>query len=281
MLTYLQKIKNLYKNNRLSDANLFLLNWVIIRLFNIKIEKHQKISLNKTAKKIFSKCSLKKYKNEYWYLDPMPSESDLKNYYESLYWNSRNEKNMGVNTRDLLHLLIIKKYIPEFKKGKSFLNFGAGHGGMSHLAWSNGLNVLNVEPSGLPNFYSNSWITYNLISQIPDKSIDILYASHSIEHVQNIDNFITEVKRILRPKGICFWEVPNARCKINGVYARKKKVVIPHTYDFNIEYFIKLFDTVRIVKSFDQSQRLNDIENWEKYSNSKGGVIRVIGMFNN
>ena len=280
-MTLKHKIKNLLQNKSIKESTLFLMNWFLIRLFKIKIEKYQNISSNKIAKKIFSKCVLKKYKNEYWYLDPMPSELDLNNYYRSLYWKTRNEKVMVVTGRDLVHLNILKKYIPEFTKGKDFLNFGAGHGGVSHLAWSYGLKITNIEPSGLPNYYSRNWKTYNLISEVASNSVDIFYGSHSVEHVQNIDIFISQVRRVLKPNGVVFWEVPNALCKINGVYARNKKIVIPHTYYFTCEYFKNLFDKILLNQSFDQSQRVNDFENWSNYTNKQGSVIRIIARFSN
>lgn len=62
-----------------------------------------------------------------------------------------------------------------------------------------------------------------------------MYGSHRLEHVQNIEAFKKEVKRVLKPNGVLFWEVPNADHPNNG--AQKGRVDIPHTYYFKTDFF--------------------------------------------
>ncbi|MDB4037966.1 class I SAM-dependent methyltransferase [Candidatus Thioglobus sp.] len=272
------KLYSIYKNLGIIHVILRVLNWFLSRTFGIYIIKQQNISSSKIAKKIFASCSLKKSDNGYWLLNPMPSEDELSKYYGSLYWDSRNGKSNGINTRDLVHFDILKQYVPDFIKGNCFLNFGAGHGGISHLAWLTGLDIINVEPSGVSDYYNERWKTYSAINNVPDNCIDVLYGSHSLEHVHNLEKFILEIKRILKPNGIMFWEVPNAECETNG--AMKGKVDIPHTYYFTTNFFDNLFDDIIFNKGFEQSQRFNVIENWADFENAKGPVIRAIGRFN-
>lgn len=256
-----------------------IVNWFLIRLFGLKVIKFQDIRSNRVAKQIFAKCELVKSENGYWHLSPMPTEEKLAEYYRSLYWVSRDGKNYGTNTRDLVHYQILKSYVPTFVKGKCFLNFGAGHGGVSHLAWLSQMNVVNVEPSTIPNYYDERWRMFQSIDDVPSNCADVVYGSHSLEHVQNIEKFMEEIRRILAPNGVMFWEVPNADCESNGVV--RGKIDIPHTYYFTTHFFDNWFDEVILNKGYEQSQRFNTIEKWADFENKQGSVIRAIGRLGN
>lgn len=168
----------------------------------------------------------------------MPSVHDLNAYNSSIYWDSRSGKNYGVNTRDLVHYLILKEYVSDILvERRVFMNYGAGHGGISNLFWLKGMEIVNVEPSSLPKFYKERWNTVEDIRNVKSNSVDLIYGSHSREHVQNVDVFKAEVMRVLKPSGFLFWEVPNAECPSNG--AQKGKVDIPHTHYFEKKFFVK------------------------------------------
>jgi len=211
----------------------------------------------------------------------MPSSDQLAQYYKTVYSNFKTDREyglkQGVIIRDLVHLNLLKSFIPkQIKQNKVFLNFGAGHGGVSHVFWSEGMQIINVEPNGIPNFYKNRWKTYENIEEVTENSVDLVYGSHSLEHVQNIDYFKNQISRIIKPNGYLFWEVPNADSNING--AKIGKIIIPHTYYFTTKFFDSWFSNVVLNKSFDQSQRLNIIEKWNYYENKKGLVIRALGQ---
>jgi len=224
----------------------------------------------------FSGCSIKESEQGFFYLDPMPTEAQLNEYYQNIYWDSRSGKNYGASTRDLVHYNLLKTYIPEeMSEGKAFLNFGAGHGGISNLCWLDGLDVVNVEPSNLPKFYEQRWTTFESVTEVPDASVDIIYGSHSLEHVQDIEKFKKEVKRILKPKGVLFWEVPNANAPKNG--AQTGKVDIPHTYYFKTDFFAKWFTETLLCKGYEQSQSFDVIERWADFEKATGPVVRALG----
>ena len=153
------------------------------------------------------------------------------------------------------------------------MNFGAGHGGISNMFWFDGMQIVNVEPSLLPEFYSERWIIHKDISLVKSQSIDIIYGSHSLEHVQNINEFKKQVKRILKPGGFLFFEVPNGGHESNGP---PKRIHIPHTYYFKLEFFQKWFSNTLLCDIFDQD--LNKIENWRIQMKKDGNVIRVLGQ---
>ena len=243
--------------------------------FKYKIIPYNNIKENKFAKKIFLKSKIVKFKTGIYQLDPMPSSDLLDDYYKNYYWKSRGNKIYGTTVRDFIHFEILKKYIPNvFTKGKTFLNYGAGHAGISNILLLNNFNIINVEKSSLPDFYNRNWITYQDINDVPDKSVDIFYASHSLEHVQNIEIFIKEVIRTIKSDAILFFEVPNGAHKKNGL--QTGKVDIPHTYYFLNIFFENFFDITILNKCYDQNLNFS-IDNWESLENPEGEVIRALG----
>jgi SAM-dependent methyltransferase len=270
-----KKIKELGVSSFLS----FAINRLLRKIFGIQIIKTHSISLNKVQRKIFSKCKIKYSEEGFWFLDPMPSKSELETYYSSLYWDSRVSKDCGfVVERDIVHFLLLKQYIPNFmSETKSFLNFGAGYGGISNLCWLNGMDIVNVEPSLLPDFYHERWRNLSDITEVPDNSMDIIYGSHSLEHVQNIHSAQREIERVLKPGGYVFWEVPNAHSPNDKSLIDRGIVDIPHTYYFETKFFENWFSELLLCDAFEQSHLFDEIVNWHSFKDSKGPVIRALG----
>ena len=146
-------------------------------------------------------------------LNPMPTVSSLNNFYQSNYWNSRG-KSEGVTIRDITHYFMITELLPGFfATKKTILNFGAGHGGISHLFWAAGHNVINVEPSKLDINYDERWTNLSNIEKVEHGTVDFVYGSHSREHLQSLELFEQCLANIAKTKSYFFWEVPNGKCK--------------------------------------------------------------------
>jgi SAM-dependent methyltransferase len=183
----------------------------------------------------------------FWALKPMPSPAVLDSYYRNTYWNQRGGHIAPVYFRDLDHYLTIAPYVPAVATFR-FLNFGAGHGGASHLMFAQGADVTNVEPGGMDSQIADQrWQVVETIDQA-DGQFDMIYGSHSLEHVQDLDAFMASLDSKLKPGGLIFFEVPNCRrsnCAdpLNG--GQNGKVVPPHTYYFTMDYFRGLpFNTI-------------------------------------
>ena len=275
----IEKVLFVFKEKGFFGLFIATINFFLTRLFGIRITKDKEKIKNLSNNKVFSNCNLEYCEEGFYYLNPMPSVDELNEYYSSLYWDSREEKIYGVNIRDLVHFAILEEYIPKYlSSGKVFLNFGAGHGGISNLCWLRGMDIINVEPSSLPNFYTERWKTVEDIDQIENYSVDLIYGSHSLEHVQNIEKFKEQVSRVIKPDGFMFWEVPNASCPGNG--AQRRQVDIPHTYYFEKIFFEKWFSNYLICSGYEQSQRFDVIQEWKEFKDDKGSVIRALGQIN-
>ena len=132
----LQKISNVYKEKRFFGFLSLAIRIFLHKVFRIRLVGSLSIASVSTEQKIFSNRSLKYSDDGYFFVDPMPSIDELNEYYSSFYWepNKKAKKIHGANSRDFLHYNLLKEYIPqELSQGKVFLNFGAGHGGISHL----------------------------------------------------------------------------------------------------------------------------------------------------
>jgi len=262
-----------YKGLVLSIFNSFL-----VYFFNLKIHRNNSIKQNRIAKKIFLEKTLKYSNSGFFYISPMPNKEELNQYYKSAYWESRENINLRIilNRRDLIHFKILKNLFPQsIAKKKVFLNFGSGHGGVSHLLHDLGLEIINIEQGEMPNYYNKNWSKFSSTKSIKDDSVDVIYSSHSLEHVQNINEVQNEFKRIIKPEGILFFEVPNADSSSTG--PKENKIVIPHTYYFQKIFFKNWFSKAILVKSFIQND-YEDIDNFMSYENPNGEIIIAIGV---
>ncbi len=146
------------------------------------------------------------YKRE----SPVSGEK-LSKYYRDTYWAIRGGKRNGVNERDVTHFQLLLDHLPKvIRRGNTALNFGAGHGGISHLFWAAGMNVVNIEPSGLFNPYKQRFSVVDSLQDLPDASVDIIYGCHSLEHVSDIEEIRVLIESKLKRPGWMFWQTPNA-----------------------------------------------------------------------
>ncbi len=192
----------------------------------------------------------------FWYLDPMPSEQELSDFYAHAYWDNRGDKATLLHKRDVEHLSVLNSLLPSLADSqRTIMNFGAGHGGISHLYHAMGHNIINIEPSDIEEFYSERWQTVATIDQAPVCDVDLFYSSHSLEHVQDIDAFLAKLQDRIDPKVGFFFEVLN--CRVHNPEWEFRaggcdgQIRPPHTYYFTKDFFEAAFkgvDYLQIVK---------------------------------
>ena len=107
------KIIEFLKKHGVKALFLAGLNFNLIRIFNLKLVKHNNLNFDKKSKNLFKGRQLKKTDDGYFYCDPMPTDEELSDYYKNSYWDSR-EKYSICNIRDFIHYNLIKKKIPDF-----------------------------------------------------------------------------------------------------------------------------------------------------------------------
>ena len=172
--------------------------------------------LDKFSEKIFTSKKLKWNTLGYWQVDPMPTEKELYKFYSELYWlNNSYYKKLLITARDIYHLKFLENNLQDkIVKNSNFMNFGAGHGGISYLMASKNLNVINIEPSEIFSGNLEKFSNYNNLDDFINnaknyKKIDVLYSSHTLEHLPDPIEFFKKISPLLDENAKVVIEVPN------------------------------------------------------------------------
>lgn len=152
------------------------------------------------------------------------------NYYRELYTNSAHvtkyffEHQLKTGER-------IYKYLSNFLdlKSKKIVEIGAGAGGILKAFENKGIEVEGCDFGEEYLSYGrgkNLNLIYGDISKIADKSADVVIYCHVLEHILDLDHEFENIKRILKPGGLVYVEVP-------GIY------FIHYTYRGNFLKFLQ------------------------------------------
>ena len=205
--------------------------------------RQQFVKSHEMCDAIFADCKLLWSDKGYWAADPMPSVAQLNDYYETSYWATRDDRQTWLRHRDLSHFDQLEPYIRSLvdQDNKPLAaNFGAGHGGISFLLRALGFSVIHIDPypGDMPIFkYAPN------LESIGSK-VDLIYGSHSFEHVTDVEGTFSQVVNCLNTGGFLFLEVPNAVSPFySSVGADNERVPLiqpPHTVYFTESYFRNL-----------------------------------------
>jgi len=148
---------------------------------------------------------------------PQPSIATLGKYYESEDYISHTDskrslfekayhfvKNIALkNKLDLINSL-------QPAKGR-ILDIGAGTGEFLSVAKNNGWQTIGVEPNEKAKAIGSSkGVDFvNETLELQNHSFDVITMWHVLEHVPNLEQQITELKRLLKPNGSLIIAVPN------------------------------------------------------------------------
>jgi 2-polyprenyl-3-methyl-5-hydroxy-6-metoxy-1,4-benzoquinol methylase len=182
---------------------------------------------------------------------PQPSIQDLPRYYESEDYISHTDGKRSLFEK-LYHL--VKKIalsnklalINSCQEKGSLLDIGAGTGDFLLVAKNNGWQTTGIEPSiKAKEIAVKKGVSFvNQISEISDKSIDVVTMWHVLEHVPDLQNQISELKRIVRTNGIIIIAVPNFKSFDANYYGKFWAAFdVPiHLWHFSKTAIEKLFD---------------------------------------
>ena len=203
----------------------------------------QKVKSYELRDSIFEDCKLKWNENGYWVVDPMPSVTKLNEFYETSYWATRDDRQTWLRHRDLSHFDQLNPYIRSLvdQNNKPLAaNFGAGHGGISFLLRALGFSVTHIDP------YPGDMSIFQYAPSLESigSKVDLIYGSHSFEHVTDVEATFSQVVNSLNKGGILFVEVPNALSPYySSIEANNVRVPLiqpPHTVYFTESYFRNL-----------------------------------------
>lgn len=159
---------------------------------------------------------------------PKPESSQLPKYYQSNNYISHTDRK--ANWFELCYQVIKSfalknkvKCIEAFAENKgSLLDIGAGTGDFLKQAKKSGWNVVGVEPNeSARNLAQKKGIElYQNSNDLKNASFDVITMWHVLEHVEDLNAQIIELKRLLNPNGMIIVAVPNYRSYDAKYYKR-------------------------------------------------------------
>lgn len=151
-----------------------------------------------------------------------PDEIEIYKYYESEGYISHSDTREGIINkiypliRQVMFLRkrrIIRK-ITGLKSG-NLLDVGSGTGNFASFMKNSGWTVKGIEISDKARNFSTT--TFNLeiirpeqISELNANSFDCVTLWHVLEHFHDPDRYISDIIRLLKPRGVCLVALPNS-----------------------------------------------------------------------
>lgn len=159
----------------------------------------------------------------------------------------------------------IKNYLESnnFSKQKParILDIGCGTGVISGEFKKIGSDVIGIEPSEIACNHAKNRLTKVLCGgyedhthEFSDSSFDIIFAFHVIEHVNNPNDLLDEIARMLKRGGMAIISTPDFEGPLAKKYGKKFRL-------YNDPTHISLFGMVGLIKSLEsRSLSINKID---------------------
>jgi 2-polyprenyl-3-methyl-5-hydroxy-6-metoxy-1,4-benzoquinol methylase len=153
---------------------------------------------------------------------PQPKEEELGSYYESSDYISHTDSKGSFT--DKIYQIVKKvalknklKLINSFKTfDKNLLDVGCGTGDFLFTCKNWGWNVLGVEPNISARnlaetklFADNATYIFSDLNEVNSIQFDVITMWHVLEHVPNLEQYISKLKSLLKPNGVLVVAVPN------------------------------------------------------------------------
>ena len=147
---------------------------------------------------------------------PQPSLEKLPSYYESVNYISHTDGNKSLFEKmyQFVKSIALKNKLQlinsESSKGK-ILDIGAGVGDFLSVCKNDGWQTVGIEPSEkAKNIVKSKGVSFvEQLSELENHSFDVITMWHVLEHVPNLEEQISELKRLIKPNGTIIIAVPN------------------------------------------------------------------------
>ena len=147
---------------------------------------------------------------------PQPSLDKLPSYYESVDYISHTDGNKSLFEKmyQFVKSIALKNKLKlinsQSPKGR-ILDIGAGVGDFLSVCKNDGWQTIGIEPSDkAKNIAISKGVSFvENLSELENHSFDIITMWHVLEHVPNLEEQITELKRLIKPNGTIIIAVPN------------------------------------------------------------------------
>lgn len=186
---------------------------------------------------------------------PKPSLEKLPSYYESDDYISHTDGKRSLFERayHLIKGIALKNKLKlinaQSTKGK-LLDIGAGTGDFLVVAKNDGWETTGIEPSAKAKGIAISkGVSFaESLSVLESNSFDVITMWHVLEHVPNLDEYLSELKRLIKPSGTIIIAVPNFKSFDANYYGKFWAAydVPRHIWHFSKTSIAKLFSEKEI-----------------------------------
>lgn len=239
---------------------------------------------------------LKDEKSELLITSPRPEIKDLHKYYESDQYISHTDAKQSLMDKvyQLVKNYTIKQKIVLINsfntEQKTILDIGCGTGDFLLACKNAGWSVSGIEPNIKARTYtkkklfdSNEKIFDNIKALMDyniDSKYDIISLWHVLEHVPNLEEYISNLKKILKPNGTIIIAVPNYK-SFDAKYYEKYWAAydVPrHLWHFSKRSIQLLFakENMKVVKTLPMKFDAYYVSLLsEKHKNNKSNLINA------
>lgn len=186
----------------------------------------------------------------------IPGEEAIQRYYHSSDYISHTNTNKGIINRlyHIARLFTMSKKEAIVKKATKrptgmMVDIGSGTGVFVKTMITAGWDVIGLEPDAQAREVAmklNKADTSPIeeLFNLPNGTYDAITMWHVLEHVHELEKYITQIKNILAPKGKLIVAVPNYTSKDAGIYDRFWAAydVPRHLYHFSPSAMRKLME---------------------------------------
>ena len=188
---------------------------------------------------------------------PRPDNTDLGKYYESEDYISHSNSNYSLLNKAYLIVrnYTIKKKIKLLKsfnsQGKDLLDIGTGTGDFLSACKNNGWAIHGVEPNKKANKIAEDKTGIKInddINEILNKKFDLITMWHVLEHVPDLNFYISKLKKLLKANGTLVIAVPNYK-SFDATYYKENWAAydVPrHLWHFSKKAIESLFEQERM-----------------------------------
>ena len=233
---------------------------------------------------------------------PQPKAEELSGYYESDDYISHTDSKETVI--DKVYQIVKKhaltkklKLINSFKSSeKNLLDVGCGTGDFLLICKNNGWKVTGMEPNKKAKITAENKLKgtsdseiYSEINQLNSEAqFDVITLWHVLEHVPNLEVYISSLKKLLKHDGVLIVAVPNFKSYDANYYKQFWAAfdVPRHLWHFSKKSIRLLFEkhemsVVKILPMWFDSFYVSLLS--EKYRNGKGNFLKAfyIGLLSN
>lgn len=145
--------------------------------------------------------------------EPMPSSDFLSQYYQGFDFLPPRAEEIESHVEAIKQSL--KFFIGSQKGSGSFLDYGGGSGiyckAADALGWKAELFDLDINMLSFAQSQLGIKFIWNNIEQLSDRTFEVIFAYHVIEHWNDIDNNLLKILSLLEPNGSIIFATPNAK----------------------------------------------------------------------